>query len=1401
MRLTNETEVDEFVQGKPTDKEIQGLTIPELKLIAHYFGASSTHGLNKGELVHMVVAMLHDRDESVPARDEERATEQASAGSANLDDREGSDADGESRHTESQLSELQLKLEIAREETERARLEMQCLKLKSELQENEQVLPIPQTVNGRPEFDVVQNARLLPEFDESNVDQYFRIFERMAKDYSWPKKFWPALLRTNLRGKPLRVYGALEDAQAKDYDMVKTAILRACELVPELYRIKFRNLRKQPNISHVEFSREKRLLWDQWLRSNKEKEVSKLEEAAVLADKYELIRPAGKFSVTHKGKGDLVESTSTKGKAQGGSEAKAVALMSYIDNSPSEMDGGKVDELEGKLKPHLKGYQPFLFQGWISIGGDRKRVTILRDSGALQSLILSSVVRSPVVGGSVTVSSQGGLAKVPLVSIDLQSPLYEGQAMVGMVDELPVVGVDVILVNDLVGGKMCPTPIVSEVPVVLEETEQLERQHPGLFPVCAVTRAMAAQREWSKDQVEAEFDLKPLFQEEQVSETDVYDLSRLFMEKKQVDTRCLSDLQSVDPDLRELYERVESGSELSEEYYLDKGVLFRRWVESTCPTDDAVWSERRQVMLPRVYRKEVLRLGHDSPLSGHLGVRKTLDRIWQHFYWPGIRRDVAQHCRTCHTCQLVGKPNQPVPVAPLKPIPVGEEPFAKVIVDIVGPLPKTARGHEYILTLMDTFSRYPEAIPLRKVRAKVVLHELISFFTKWGLPRELQTDQGSVFLSREVMQSLGALGITKVTSSAYHPQSQGALERYHQTLKTMLRKWCLENDTGWDQALPYLLFAVREVPNESLGLSPFALVFGHEVRGPLKVLKECLLKGHSSAPKDMSKSVTDMKGKLAACWEMARENLMSAQERMKRHYDRNAKIREFNPGDSVLALLPFQGNPLRAKFSGPYEVAKRVGELNYIVATPDRRRSQQLCHINMLKLYREREQNPVGETVTSVCTVSLMHEVDEDTISPTLEMPWKENAGGWPQVVEKLDHLTAAQREDLTALLSKYQEVFRDTPGKTDLILHDVDVGDAKPIKQAQYRVNPQRAAIIRKEIDYMLAHGLITPAQSEWSSPVILVPKADGTQRFCVDFRRVNAVTKRDSYPLPRLEECIDRVGGAHFITKLDLLRGYWQVPMTPRAQSISCFAALGKTYQCKVMPFGMTNAPATFQRLMNKITEDIPSCVTYLDDVVVYSDTWQDHLDRLSLLFDKLVSANLVLNLTKCEFVQAKVHYLGYVIGQGELAPPQAKVEIILRIPVPQTKKEIPPLTDLRKKGAKFQWTESCNTAFVQAKSLLCTAPVLQAPDFSKPFSLYCDTSNIGVGAVLLQAKDTVDHPVSYFSRKLNMAQKKVENIKCNYVLISKRLMHTYYKINFSANYKVKLDISSSNFCLSSA
>ncbi|XP_076049696.1 uncharacterized protein LOC143030434 [Oratosquilla oratoria] len=857
--------------------------------------------------------------------------------------------------------------------------------------------------------------------------------------------------------------------------------------------------------------------------------------------------------------------------------------------------------------------------------------------------------------------------------------------------------------------------------------------------------------------------------------------------------KSLSDLQRVDPDLRDLYERVESGSELSEEYYLESGVLFRKWVDSTCPTDDAVWSERRQIMLPKVYKEEVMQMGHDSPFAGHMGVRKTLDRIWQHFYWPGIRKDVTQYCRSCHTCQVVGKPNQSVAVAPLKPIPVGEEPFAKVIADIVGPLPKTKNGNEYILTLMDTFSRYPEAVPLRRVHAKVVFQELIKFFTRWGLPRELQTDQGSVFLSKEVMQGLGALGIVKVTSSAYHPQSQGALERYHQTLKTMLKKWCLDNDTGWDQALPYLLFAVREVPNESMGISPFDMVFGHCVRGPLRVLKECLLEP-LGAPK-VIKSVEDMRSRLASCWQRARETLQSAQERMKQNYDRKARVREFKQGDKVLVLLPFQGNPLRAKFSGPYVVVKRVGELNYVVATPDRRRKEQLCHLNMLKDYQERDKNDVGGPGRSVCTVSIVPEEDEDSISPTLEMTWKTNAEVWPQVVDKLGHLPAERREDLLELLSRYQGIFRDAPGRTDLTLHDVDVGDAKPIKQAPYRVNPQRAAIIQKEIDYMLAHNLIQPAQSEWSSPAILVPKSDGTQRFCIDFRRVNAVTKKDSYPLPRIEECIDRVGGSRFISKLDLLRGYWQVPMTPRAQSISCFTTLGRTCQCNVMPFGMTNAPATFQRLMNNLTETIPGCVTYLDDVVIYSNTWQEHLSRLVLFFDKLVSANLVLNLSKCDFVKAKVRYLGYVVGQGEVAPPHAKVEAILNIVTPKSKREVrcflgtiayyrmfiynfsalvAPLTDLLKKGTKFQWTETCNSAFVQAKSVLCTAPVLQAPDFSEPFHLYCDASNMGVGSVLLQTKNKVDHPVSYFSKKLNMAQLKYSTIEKELLSIILALKH---------------------------
>ena len=206
-----------------------------------------------------------------------------------------------------------------------------------------------------------------------------------------------------------------------------------------------------------------------------------------------------------------------------------------------------------------------------------------------------------------------------------------------------------------------------------------------------------------------------------------------------------------------------------------------------------------------------------------------------------------------------------------------------------------------------------------------------------------------------------------------------------------------------------------------------------------------------------------------------------------------------------------------------------------------------------------------------------------------------------------------------------------------------------------------------------MLENDLIEASSSEWSSPCVLVPKPDGTYRFCTDFRQVNKVTKSDSYPIPRVDDCVDRVGDAKFVSKLDLLKGYWQVPLTTRAKEISAFATPDGLYQYKVMPFGMKNAPATFQRLINTVISGLEGCSAYIDDVVVYSDTWERHLEHVHSLLLRLIEAKLTVNLGKSEFGCAHIVFLGHMVGQGQVRPINAKVEAVTNFPIPTNKWEL--------------------------------------------------------------------------------------------------------------------------------
>lgn len=1005
--------------------------------------------------------------------------------------------------------------------------------------------------------------------------------------------------------------------------------------------------------------------------------------------------------------------------------------------------------------------------GFVRSGNstEQRKVKILRDTGAAQSLILrESLPIDRECSNKEYVLLSGfpdTVRSYPVESFYLSCPSFSGYLKLAVIDKFPIKDVDLVLGNDV-------ALINKTFPIVLSSGNEIS----------VVTRSKASSVDSAESVVDV--DLSSLDRSDSlVIDSGVLD-NKLNWTTKELITAQKADFKDLP---------VESG-EITDltvpRFKIINNILYR--ISRPFDAINTGCEIVKQIVVPFVYRKELMTLAHENGLAGHFGVFKTTRKLCENYFWPKMKDDVKKFVNSCDACQKVGKPNQPIPKAPLHPIPVVSEPFREVIIDVVGPLPKTRSGNQYILTIMDRMSRYPEAIPLRNVKSVKIVEVLIEFFTRFGMPKVIQSDCGSNFLSKLFREKMAELKINHVTSSPYHPESQGVLERFHQTMKSMIKKYCLVNGSEWDKELPYLLFAFRSVPSQSLGFSPFSLIFGHCVRGPLDVVRESW---EGDAP-DMNllDYVSNLGDKLTKAWKFAGENLLCSQKKMKYFFDRKTKERNFVVGDNVLVLLPIPGNPLKASFSGPWKILKKVSDVNYLVETPERRRPYQLCHINMLKAYKGRDKvipvALVGDTTkcNGINSFSFpdVSNFDDDCFDGA-EWP-NDNEHSLENFSEMVSHLNLVEQGSLKKLVFSYKDLFSDVPGQTTVLEHDVDVGNATPVKQSPYRLNPFKNDVVDKEVDYMLRHGLIEPSNSPWSSPVVLVKKQDGQFRLCFDYRKVNEVTKPDSYPLPRIEDCIDRIGNSKYITKFDLLKGYWQVPLSKRARDLSAFVTQRGLYQCKVMPFGMKNAAATFQRLMNTLVQGLEGCVVYIDDIVIYSDDWNTHLKRIKALFQVLRKAGLVINLKKSEFAKAKVVYLGHEVGFGKVAPKQANVDSIRHIEIPKCRRDVrkflglvgyyrrfvknfsdiaEPLTNLLRKNVTFVWTNDAQNAFEKLKQVLMNFPILKAPDFDVPFSLATDASDVGVGAVLLQEDaHGVSHPVAYFSKKLSPAQRKYSTVE---------------------------------------
>ncbi|XP_068213448.1 uncharacterized protein [Palaemon carinicauda] len=1234
-----------FLDDDDWERKLYDLKRDDLWFFVDFFSLSLPTEIRTGPLLWEVVKAVKAYKESIL----EVSHGEKTPGSNEKQDRVRQELAGRSGD---------LQLDISREQSKIKDLEFKSLQLQAEetakdRQHEKELLELQIKLSGdnstyiNNNFNLMTAIKLIPCFIEEDVPEFFTAFERIAIKLSWPRDMWTTLVQCKLKGKAQRVYNTLSDEFSSDYDIVKSIIMKAYDLVPEAYRQKFRDLRKDLDTTFIEFARKKGQFFEDWLRSKEVDNFDKLKELILIEEFKRMVSKNLKIHLEELKIDSLQE----------------IAIADYEYSLARRQESGKREINFGKeVSPHDKLRKSNKPKETSFVVKDENNYSGIEEKHCLCD---GSLLEFGVPVSIVTRSRSKG---VDLEEIDLDLESVNSQ------------------VTDFVTGGKLSSIIFDDV-------------------------------DWEPEAL------------------------------KEAQSKEFNDVTT---------ESILNNS--SKPYFVkEDGLLYRvsRAVEAPADQIEVV----RQLVVPEKYRRKLLWLSHENNLAGHFSVRKTFQKLAEHFFWPGMRTDVKNHVHSCNTCQIVGKLNQKVPRAPLIPIPAVGEPFREVIVDVVGPLPRTRSGNEYILSIIDRMSRFPEAIPLRRIG-----------------------------------------------------------------------------------------------------------IFGHSVRGPLDVVRE---HWEGETPEvNVLDYVSHLQAKLQNAWCFAKENLAKGQPVMKSNYDIKSRRREFSPGDRVLVLLPMPGNPLKAQFSGPWRILKKMSEVNYLVETPGRRRKSQHCHINMLKPYVSRSSEEVE--VGPISLVEVVTEVDEElTIGPN----------------------NLSNNSDVLNNLS------------------------------LKFQLNPVKMDIVKEEVKYMLDHNLITPSTNPWSSPVVFVKKEGGQNRLCFDYHKINEVTKTDSYPLPRVEDCIDRIGSAKFIrnplraqfsgpwkvlkkyndvnylietpgkrrktrvchinmlkpyvsrdvelvenvdvdpvtlvnvevdtevdtvesvvndklsvtpdalnsnseilnnlqikfqhldhdrvedcidrvgsakflTKLDLLKGYWQVGLSPRARRISAFVTGYGLFECKVMPFGMKNAAATFQRLMNYITQNLEGCVVYIDDLIIYSDDWKTHLKRLRALFQVLRMAGLVVNLKKSDFAQAKVIYLGHEVGLGKVTPKKANVEAVADFPVPLNKRGVRrflgmvgyyreficnlpdianPLTNLLKKGFRFNWSADCQGAFERLKATLISYPLLRSPDFKLPFRLGTDASDLGLGAVLLQEDDKGTlHPVAYFSKKLSTAKRKYSTIEKEALCLIKALTH---------------------------
>ncbi|XP_037518104.1 uncharacterized protein LOC119394875 [Rhipicephalus sanguineus] len=856
--------------------------------------------------------------------------------------------------------------------------------------------------------------KMIPPYDEGRdeLDAYIQRFERVASSQGWPQDKWALSLSLCLTGEALTAVGRMSAEDATDYAKLKQTLLQRFRYTEEGYRVKFRDAKPENAETARQFAGRLLGYFDHWqelaktpksyeaLRDKivseqflgsceeklaiflKERACHNLDTLATTADHYleaqGIINLArGKEGKEEKGKSpghyEAAVTTESKGKPvcflckKPGHKASVCWTRSRAPKpSPCwkcKKPGHSADtcsigsgrreascsvlrqeELQNEQKKQRKPAHTSACKshgmldvaqscttccgGWKQMPTVTGRlegnlVTVLRDTGCNTVVVKRSLVPDTKLTGNTRIIRLLDRSEkcLPEADVFIDSPFFRGVAR-AVCMENPLY--DVILGN-----------IEGAVPIADPDLKQTDS------PSEKVTET-ATKRSKSKE-VTVATGKRGKLQNLPAPQVDPLNVS----------PEELRQLQSTDQTLEACFQALSqtttSKKRATTKFVLVHGILFRHY-------QTAEQRHFEQLVVPKKLRATVMKMAHEGLLAGHQGQKRTVDRVLEEFYWPGVQADVTRFVKSCDMCERT-VPKHLVGRVDLSNMPIIETPFHRVAIDLIGPFtPTFEKGNRYVLTMVDLATHYPDAVALPSIETERVAEALLEMFARVGVPREIVSDRGKSFASGLIQELRRLLSGRQLPTMPYHSMVNGLVENFNGTLKQMIRRMCQECPKQWDRYLTPLLFAYREVPQTSLGFSPFDLLYGRFVRGPMAVLKELWTGDHLDAEiKSMYGCVVEIQKRLPNTCKITHEEHQKAKASQKKYYDRKSRLRQLSAGEKVLLLLPSDRNKLILTWKGPFTVVEKRSDCDYLVDLGSR---VSLFHANLLKRYEEKETQP-----------------------------------------------------------------------------------------------------------------------------------------------------------------------------------------------------------------------------------------------------------------------------------------------------------------------------------------------------------------------------------------------------------------------------------------------------------